>query len=54
MFTKRNGKINYGCDSCYGKYLKLLVNENKKTFNLEIPNYKQSLEDCIKVIKNEA
>ena len=26
----------------------------KKTFNLEIPNYKQSLEDCIKVIKNEA
>ena len=26
----------------------------KKTFNLDIPNYKQSLEDCIKVIKNEA
>ncbi|MDA9977983.1 dTDP-4-dehydrorhamnose reductase [Flavobacteriaceae bacterium] len=26
----------------------------KKIFNLEIPNYKQSLEDCIKVIKNEA
>jgi dTDP-4-dehydrorhamnose reductase len=26
----------------------------KKTFNLEIPNYKQSLHDCIKVIKNEA
>jgi len=26
----------------------------KKTFNLEIPNYKLSLEDCIKVIKNEA
>ena len=26
----------------------------KKTFNLEIPNYKQSLENCIKVIKNEA
>ena len=25
----------------------------KKTFNLEIPNYKQSLENCIKVIKNE-
>ena len=25
----------------------------KKIFNLEIPNYKQSLEDCIKVIKNE-
>ena len=26
----------------------------KKTFNLEIPNYKQSLQNCIKVIKNEA
>ena len=26
----------------------------KKIFNLEIPNYKQSLEDCIKAIKNEA
>ncbi|MDA8734210.1 dTDP-4-dehydrorhamnose reductase [Flavobacteriaceae bacterium] len=25
----------------------------KKIFNLEIPNYRQSLEDCIKVIKNE-
>ena len=29
MITKRNGKINCGCDSCYGKYLKLLVNENQ-------------------------
>jgi dTDP-4-dehydrorhamnose reductase len=26
----------------------------KKTFNLEIPYYKQSLESCIKSIKNEA
>ena len=32
-----------------------LLNKSKikKTFNLEIPNYKQSLENCIKVIKNE-
>ena len=29
MFTKRNGKINYGYDSCYGKYIKLLFNENQ-------------------------
>ena len=26
----------------------------KKIFNLEIPNYKKSLEDCIKIIKNES
>ena len=26
----------------------------KKTFNLEIPNYKQSLKNCIEIIKNEA
>ena len=26
----------------------------KKTFNLKIRNYKESLDDCIKVIKNEA
>ena len=25
----------------------------KKIYNLEIPNYKQSLEDCIKIIKND-
>ena len=26
----------------------------KKTFNLVIPDYRKSLRDCIKVIKNEA
>ena len=26
----------------------------KTTFNLEIPNYKQSLKNCIEIIKNEA
>jgi dTDP-4-dehydrorhamnose reductase len=26
----------------------------KKTFNLKIPNYKQSLKNCIEIIKNEA
>ena len=36
------------------KYSLLNISKIKKTFNLEIPNYKQSLEDCIKVIKNEA
>ena len=36
------------------KYSRLDKTKIKKTFNLEIPNYKQSLEDCIKVIKNEA
>jgi len=36
------------------KYSLLDKTKIKKTFNLEIPNYKQSLEDCIKVIKNEA
>ena len=36
------------------KYSLLNKTKIKKTFNLEIPNYKQSLEDCIKVIKNEA
>jgi dTDP-4-dehydrorhamnose reductase len=32
-----------------------LLNKSKikKTFNLEIPNYEQSLENCINVIKNE-
>ena len=35
------------------KYSLLNKTKIKKTFNLEIPNYKQSLEDCIKVIKNE-
>ena len=36
------------------KYSLLDKTKIKKTFNLETPNYKQSLEDCIKVIKNEA
>ena len=36
------------------KYSLLNKSKIKTTFNLEIPNYKQSLEDCIKVIKNEA
>ena len=36
------------------KYSLLNKSKIKKTFNLEIPNYKQSLEDCIKVMKNEA
>tara|TARA_B100001173_G_scaffold303349_1_gene306022 strand:- start:61 stop:921 length:861 start_codon:yes stop_codon:yes gene_type:complete len=36
------------------KYSLLNKSKIKKTFNLEIPNYKQSLEDCIKIIKNEA
>ena len=36
------------------KYSLLNKSKIKKTFNLEIPNYEQSLEDCIKVIKNEA
>ena len=36
------------------KYSLLDITKIKKTFNLEIPNYKQSLGDCIKVIKNDA
>ena len=36
------------------KYSLLDKSKIKKTFNLEIPNYKQSLENCIKIIKNEA
>ena len=36
------------------KYSLLDKSKIKKTFNLEIPNYKQSLENCIKSIKNEA
>tara|TARA_B100001093_G_scaffold520294_1_gene614377 strand:- start:565 stop:1425 length:861 start_codon:yes stop_codon:yes gene_type:complete len=35
------------------RYSRLNKSKIKKTFNLEIPNYKQSLENCIKVIKNE-
>jgi dTDP-4-dehydrorhamnose reductase len=35
------------------KYSLLDKTKIKKTFNLEIPNYRQSLENCIKVIKNE-
>ena len=35
------------------KYSLLDKTKIKKTFNLEIPFYKQSLEDCIKIIKNE-
>ena len=36
------------------QYSLLNKSKVKKIFNLEIPNYKQSLEDCIKAIKNEA
>jgi len=36
------------------KYSLLDKSKIKKTFNLEIPNYKQSLINCIKIIKNEA
>ena len=36
------------------KYSLLNKSKIKTTFNLEIPNYKQSLEDCIEIIKNEA
>ena len=36
------------------KYSLLNKSKIKTTFNLEIPNYKQSLENCIKIIKNEA
>ena len=35
------------------KYSLLNKSKIKKTFNLEIPNYKQSLKNCIKAIKNE-
>jgi len=36
------------------QYSLLNKSKIKKIFNLEIPNYKQSLENCIKAIKNEA
>jgi dTDP-4-dehydrorhamnose reductase len=36
------------------QYSLLNKSKIKKMFNLEIPNYKESLEKCIKVIKNEA
>ena len=36
------------------KYSLLNKSKIKTTFNLEIPNYKQSLADCIEIIKNEA
>ncbi|MDC1336456.1 dTDP-4-dehydrorhamnose reductase [Flavobacteriaceae bacterium] len=36
------------------QYSLLNKSKIKKIFNLEIPNYKQSLENCIKSIKNEA
>ena len=36
------------------KYSLLNKSKIKTTFNLEIPNYKQSLKNCIKIIKNEA
>ena len=36
------------------KYSLLNKSKIKTTFNLEIPNYKQSLENCIEIIKNEA
>ena len=34
--------------------MEIKIDQIKKTFNLEIPNYKKSLDDWIKVIKNEA
>ncbi len=36
------------------KYSFLNKSKIKTTFNLEIPNYKQSLNNCIEIIKNEA
>ena len=36
------------------KYSLLDKSKIKTTFNLEIPNYKQSLKNCIEIIKNEA
>jgi dTDP-4-dehydrorhamnose reductase len=36
------------------KYSLLDKSKIKKTFNLKIPNYKQSLINCIEIIKNEA
>ena len=36
------------------KYSLLNKSKIKTTFNLEIPSYKQSLENCIEIIKNEA
>ena len=36
------------------KYTILNKSKIKTTFNLEIPNYKQSLKNCIEIIKNEA
>ena len=36
------------------EYSLLNKSKIKTTFNLEIPNYKQSLKNCIEIIKNEA
>ena len=36
------------------QYSLLNKSKIKTTFNLEIPNYKQSLKNCIEIIKNEA
>ena len=36
------------------KYSLLNKSKIKTTFNLEIPDYKQSLKNCIEIIKNEA
>jgi len=36
------------------KYSLLNKSKIKTTFNLEIPNYKKSLKNCIEIIKNEA
>ena len=36
------------------QYSLLNKSKIKATFNLEIPNYKQSLKNCIEIIKNEA
>jgi dTDP-4-dehydrorhamnose reductase len=36
------------------QYSLLNKSKIKKSFNLEIPNYKKSLKNCIEIIKNEA
>ena len=36
------------------QYSLLNKSKIKTTFNLEIPNYKQSLKNCIEIIKNES
>ena len=51
-------RINAGARAEGMTYAQLINGLNKSkiktTFNLEIPNYKQSLKNCIEIIKNEA